>query len=289
MKAVHDATLYLKTHGWGTSGIGRLLSETDLPLIRHREAVVGKRPRGILSGFLVVVPGGPTAWIPPALNSVIPVRMRLREDLRLGGCIASAYAHEGEYVVEDMLVWKDEPVFYCKAFPERWAHVREFFGALKHDTVLQGGRLRAATYWLPSAIIVPDAHSVVEWVPYAPHQKRLIYVSERVPQVRPEKAVRPVLSERAERTERAEKTERTVAVRKVEPIHEVVARKDLAGPDVFQLWRGTSHLGQALVRTLAVSKALRTFSPDNQDIPVTVELNKAFSKWEITGVKNRAP
>lgn len=247
------ADAYLSAHGWSMKrGIGRLFTDSDLPLIRTKEAVVGKRPRGILSGFLVVVPGGGGVWFPPSHVSV-PLRMRLKEEVRKGGFIASAYFYKGDYVVEDMLVWRDEPVFYYKTFPERWKHVQEFFYALAPDSVLQGGRILPASYTLPSA--VSSENGIIEWIPFAPNQKRLLVIPQ------PAKATPP-----------------KAAVAK----ESVVARKDAAGPDVYQLWRGASHLGQALVRTLAVSKALRTSTAP--DIPVAVELNKAFAKWEITAV-----
>jgi len=248
--------------------------DSDLPLIRTKEAVIGKRPRGILSGFLVVVPGGRGAWVLDTQDPV-PLRMRLTEEVRRGGFIASAYFHKGDYVVEDMLVWKDEPAFYCKAFPERWAYVQEFFRALRPDSVLQGGRLVPASYTIPSA--VESTEGVTEWVPFSPNQKRLIFVPERV------------VPQKGTATAATAATKNTVALSvlpsKRPPVSEpVFARRDPAGPDVYQLWRGKSHLGQALVRTLAVSKALRTAVPSDLGLPVSVELNKAFAKWEITGV-----
>jgi len=267
-----DAERYADNHGWmGSSkkhvGVCRLFSEGDAPLIRVKEAVIGVRPRGILSGFLVIVPDskGTATFIPNSLsanNGSHSFRLRLHQDIRTTGCIASAYMNKDELVVEDMLVWKDEPAFYCKTFPERWAYVQQFFSALSPDPALQRCRIRAAIYSLPTSVVSPPPYSVVEWVPFAPNQRRLIMVPEREAPV-------------------SKVSEKKIIEKKV-PIEEpVLARRDAVGPDVYQLWRGTSHLGQALVRTMAVSKALRLCPGDA--IPVKVEYHKAFSKWEIVG------
>jgi len=252
--------------------------DSDLPLIRSKEAVIMKRPRGILSGFLVVVPGGRGAWV-LGTEDPVPVRMRLIEEVRRGGFIASAYFHKGDYVVNDMLVWKDEPSFYCKTFPERWAYVQEFFRALRPDSVLQGGRLVPASYTIPSA--VESVEGVTEWVPFSSNQKRLIFVPERI--VSPKAATVPP---KAAASATAKNTVAPPVLPSKRPTDSepVFARRDPAGPDVYQLWRGKFHLGQALVRTLAVSKALRTAAPSDLGLPVSVELNKAFAKWEITGL-----
>jgi len=266
-----DAERYVDNHGWmGTSkkhvGVCRLFSEGDIPLIRVKEAVIGVRPRGILSGFLVIVPEskGTATFIHNTLTNKesYSFRLRLCEELRKTGCIASAYMNKDEIVVEDMLVWKDEPVFYCKTFPERWSYVQQFFSALATDSALQRCTIRAATYALPTTVTAVPNHSVVEWVPFAPNQRRLVVVPDRTLEVKPvEKAV-------------IEKV-----VKKVLKDEPVVARRDAVGPDVYQLWRGSTHLGQALVRTMGVSKSLRLCP--GESIPVKVEFHKVFSKWEI--------
>jgi hypothetical protein len=146
---------------------------------------------------------------------------------------------------------------------------------LRPDSVLQGGRIIPASYTIPSA--VESIESVIEWVPFSPNQKRLIFVPERV--VSPKAATVPPKAATV-----PPKAVPVVASKRPPVSEPVLARRDPAGPDVYQLWRGKSHLGQALVRTLAVSKALRTAVPSDLGIPVSVELNKAFAKWEITGL-----
>lgn len=250
-----------------------------MEMVRRKEAAVGLRPRGILSGFLVIVPGskGLLTFIPPAAEKASPFlfRARLHPDITTYGCVLSAYRNKGEIVIEDVLVWREDPVFYCKSFPERWSLVSRFFDCVKNDPELQGVSLVPAVYRLPSTISTPDAHSVVEWVPFEANQRRLILVPVAVPtnavsQAKPGTAPAP----------------KPVAAPAPKPgtqsRDEVVARKDPVGPDVYQLWRGTTSLGQALVRTLSVSKALRLSTTES--IPVSVAFHKGFSKWEVVGV-----
>jgi hypothetical protein len=271
--------------------------------VRRKEAAVGLRPRGILSGFLVIVPGckGLVTFIPPAVDKATPFlfRVRLHPDITTYGCILSAYRYKGELVIEDVLVWREDPVFYCKSFPERWALVRHFFDGVKNDPELQGVSLVPAVYRLPSAVSTPDAHSVAEWVPFEANQRRLILVPAAVPTIAVTQAkpvalstAKPVALSTAKHVALsaakpvALSTAKHVALSAAKPVpqsrDEVVARKDPVGPDVYQLWRGATSLGQALVRTLGVSKALRLCTAES--IPVSVAFHKGFSKWEVVGV-----
>ena len=274
--AAATANAYCSHQGWtSASGIARLCKEEDVGKMRTQEAAVGVRPRGILSGFLVIVPGskGQAAFLPPSAEKAAPILFRLRAhpDLFKYGCVLSAYRHKGTLVVEDALVWREEPVFYCMKFPERWALVHRFFRALCADRVLQGVDLVAATYTVPSAVTVPEAHSVVEWVPFEPNQRRLVVV--------PSTLVRPAVETSKDRAEKPRPVA-TATVATAAP--DVVARRDPVGPDVYQLWRGSTSLGQALVRTLTVSKALRLY--EGESVPVSVAFHKGFSKWEVVGI-----
>ena len=187
-------------------------------------------------------------------------------------------------MIEDALVWREDPVFYCKSFPERWSLVSRFFDCVKNDPELQGVSLVPAVYRLPSTISSPDAHSVVEWVPFEANQRRLIVVPVTVPTMAVPQA-KPVPAP-APKPVTAPAPIKPVAAPAPKPgtqsRDEVVARKDPVGPDVYQLWRGTTSLGQALVRTLSVSKALRLSTAEA--IPVSVAFHKGFSKWEVVGV-----
>ena len=235
----------------------------------------------------MIVPGckGLVTFIPPAVDKATPFlfRVRLHPDITTYGCILSAYRYKGELVIEDVLVWREDPVFYCKSFPERWALVRHFFDGVKNDPELQGVSLVPAVYRLPSAVSTPDAHSVAEWVPFEANQRRLILVPAAVPTIAVTQA-KPVALSTAKPV--ALSTAKHVALSAAKPVpqsrDEVVARKDPVGPDVYQLWRGATSLGQALVRTLGVSKALRLCTAES--IPVSVAFHKGFSKWEVVGV-----
>jgi hypothetical protein len=120
MELMTDAVAYCNHQGWtGTAGTARLCKEDDMEMVRRKEAAVGLRPRGILSGFLVIVPGckGLLTFIPPAAEKASPFlfRARLHPDITTYGCVLSAYRNKGEIVIEDVLVWREDPVFYCKS------------------------------------------------------------------------------------------------------------------------------------------------------------------------------
>ena len=57
------------------------------------------------------------------------------------------------------------------------------------------------------------------------------------------------------------------------------------GPDVYAVYKGETRLGLALVRTLAISKALRlAMTPGVASVAINAEHNKTFDKYEVLGV-----
>ena len=61
---------WLGNYGWGARGknlgISRMFSDNDMSIIRREKLVASYRPRGILSGFLAVVPSlGHAVYLPP--------------------------------------------------------------------------------------------------------------------------------------------------------------------------------------------------------------------------------
>ena len=70
------------------------------------------------------------------------------------------------------------------------------------------------------------------------------------------------------------------------PGETVFKLKKEMGPDVYSVWRGEERLGLGLVRTLAISRALRL--ADLENITVAAIHNKQFDKWEIQSVLTEA-
>jgi hypothetical protein len=247
-----------------------MCGEQDMNILATQTYVASFRPRGIISGFLAVIPSlGFAVFLPPVASRTQPFRIRMRLDSNLyeEGAVFSAYVTGGRanqsIVVEDILVFKGKSVWFTSVFQERWAILKDFLGHMwQPDTVYQGIPIRFASY-VPldslSEATVPDDTSVIEFVPNATNQKRLIWI--------PPKAA-PVAS-----------------------ATQLTARKETgSGPDVFMIYRGSEKLGQALVRTLAISKELRAAfaaaatAATTNEVAVNAVQNRQFDKWEILGL-----
>lgn len=269
------AESYIASYGWGASGkhmsIGRILADNDVAHLSRGRYFTATRPRGLLSGFLAIVPNdtGRGVFLPNPLARTAPMvlRLRLSDAVRAQGAVFSAYVTKDRQVyVEDVLVWNQTPVWSTRTFSDRWEMLRSFFADhFTQDEALQGGaKVCPVVYGTLHDIqqTPPMPNTVVEFVPNAPAQKRFIWLvpaaaPAQAPAAAPAAAVAPML-----------------------------AKKDTgAGPDVYSVWRGEERLGQALVRTLAVSRALRLAMSDASiAVPVRGEWNAQFGKIEILAV-----
>lgn len=270
MEWLRVAEEWLGNYGWGARGknlgISRMFSDNDMSVIRREKLVASYRPRGILSGFLAVVPSlGHAVYLPPIAaktSGPMRIRMRLSEDLLSSGAVFSCYmTRERKIILEDTIVWRNEPVWHTKTFAERWALMKEFAAHhWKQDAVLQTLQFDFAKYTSIDLLGEPEPHSVVEFIPNKAGQKRIIWI--------PAKEMPPPTN--------------TIVTEKQGSENAFVVKRDV-GPDVYSIWRNGAKLGQALVRTLATSRALRTAV--GEEIPVVAEWNKQFEKWEVTGLK----
>lgn len=269
MQWVEQAEEFAGQHGWGARGkqigISRMFHDSDLTVLAHHSFVGALRPRGIISGFLVVVPGSSIAvYLPPIAAKMSPQQIRIRIDTNVStqGAVFSAYMTRDStgskaLMIEDILVWGGKSIWYTLPFMERWKTLNEFFTKqFQQDTKLQRCVIRPQTYLSLKSIVEPDEKQVLEFTPNQKGQKRIIWM-----------AVRSVTKPQDEA---------------------ILAKKEVgAGPDVFILYKGGVRLGQALVRTLAVSKLLRAaFTSSVEEVPVFANFHKQFEKWEIVDVKN---
>jgi hypothetical protein len=263
MDWINKTEEYAGTNGWGARskfiGISRMLNDSDLTHIQNNKMVSSVRPRGIISGFLAIVPTlGYAVFLPPVAAKMGPqrIRMRISDELKQHGAIFSAYMTKSEnsktLVIEDILLWNTQPMWFTKRFEERISTMKIFTQHFKQDTLLQGCKIVFAKYNSWSETVEPDAKHVLEFVPNQASQKRLIWMKPK------EEALQSVLT----------------------------ARKEVgAGPDVFMIYKDGQKLGQALVRTLVVSRLLRAALTEHKtETPVTAEFNKQFDKWEITDI-----
>jgi len=264
---------YIGNSGWGargkTLGISRMYAENgaDKALIRKEKVVASLRPRGILSGFLAVVPNlGYAVYLPPIAAKMGPQRIRLRlsQTVLNDGAIFSAYYNKTrQLVIEDVLTWQGTAVWQTKPFRERWERIVAEFAAnhFKPMLELQGTEIVLAKYTSVNLIQAqePDANQVVEFVLNTPNTKRIIWIP---PKAEPAPVTQPA--------------------KEPVPGADIFKVKKEIGPDVYSVWRGEERLGLGLVRTLAISKALRLANLD--EIAVVAEHNKQFDKWEIKTV-----
>ena len=270
MDWVATAEEFCGSYGWGARGkyigVSRMFTDADKSALTRSKLVASHRPRGILSGFLAIVPAlGYAVYLPPIAAKMGPLRIRMRvsEELKNEGAIFSAYVTRGSeraMIIEDILVWKNKSVWFTTEFAERWNSIMNMFVVQewKNDPVLQNIPIRLATYTSIQHIVdEPDEATVIEFVPNAPNQKRLIWIPPKDS---------PVASSTANPTTAGS----TLTAR----------RESSMGPDVYSVWRGEERLGIALVRTLAVSRALRSAS---ESTPIHATWNKQFEKWEILG------
>jgi hypothetical protein len=245
---------YLTKFGIGPHGkqsISKLLQDADITFLKSDPYIVTTRPRGILSGQLVIQNGGAT-YIPPLGKQPIPLRLRLKEDVRSKNAIFSAYMDESILVLEDVMVWNDVYVL-SQGFEERWKRMEEWNRGWQPDDTLQGVSIRFAEYVPLGSLVKPEERQLLEFVPLK-KGRRLIWLPDE--------------------------TEQTAS--------EVFAARREAGigPDIFSLWRGTERVpGIALVRTLAISRQLRLYPAD--EMAVRCGWNKMFERWEILGLQKK--
>lgn len=240
-------------------GITRMFQDADVTALKSMKAVAALRPRGVLSGFLVIAPATshhPTpvcVFLPPVTGKQQPfvIRMRLADTLAKEGAIFSAYSDIGDIVLEDVLVWRGKALFQSAGFEERWMRMGEMLEMWVADEALQGCGIRFTEYVSLADVQEPGDKQVVEFIPTSPNMKRMVWVP----------------------TEDIAKSTLWIA-----------KREALVGPDIFSLWseKGEKQQHLGLVRTLAISRALRLHPVD--EFSVNAAWNKMFERWEILGI-----
>jgi len=282
MEWVNTAEEYCGRFGWGARGkyigISRMMNDNDKSALSQGTFVAAIRPRGVLSGFLAVVPGLDYAvFLPPIAAKIGPqrIRMRLSDILKEKGAIFSAYiTRDKTMVLEDVLVWQEKSVWFTEQFKQRWNNIMNTFTTdhWKEDSQLQGLSIIMATYIPLATIQEPEQGSVIEFIPNQPNQKRMIYIgSQSSP-----KTTNPTVQSSPNKNE---------IINKADSVKFTVKKEAGMGPDVYAIFKNDERMGIALVRTLVVSRALREAISDKVEmIPVSAVHNKQFDKYEVTAV-----
>lgn len=286
---IQNAENILTEYQWGAHGrflgISRMFKEEDLYYLQKGKFVASLRPRGVLSGFLVIAPTMECAvYIPPLSARIGPKCIRMRVKPFKKPTIFSVYwSNESQLLLEDVLVWDGEPVWFSKSFEIRWNVImKEFIGTwLKSDPVFQGITIECTKYQSLSTIEQPTSNTVVEFTPIDSKKKRWIWINSRI-----QKETGRVTEKATEKvTERLTENKFVKEHTRELPVssNEWIAKKESeSGPDVYSIVRSGENQGYGLVRTLAISRALRNSNAD--EIPVKVTWNSNFSKWEILEV-----
>jgi hypothetical protein len=270
---IEKAKEFCSKHGFGSNGkythISRMFNSSDLTQLQISQYVCAYRPRGILSGFLVIHPELQYAvFLPPAASKLQPQRFHVRINSQIieHGLIASAYLYNKQLIIEDLIYIDNTLVWQMHKFNERWTRLKKFVETeFRHDPFLQNGiTLSCASYMSLNALVEPPEGKIVEFVPCDHGQKRLIWIPDKLSTASPA-AIRHENSN----------TNKHVAKREAG-----------MGPDVYSIYEDGTKLGTALVRTLVASRALRlAFSINHVDyVRVNTQFNKSFDKWEILDV-----
>lgn len=278
MEWVNTAEEYCGRFGWGARGkyigISRMMNDNDKSALSQGTLVAAIRPRGILSGFLAIVPNLDYAvFLPPIAAKIGPqrIRMRLSDTVKEKGGIFSAYiTREKTMVLEDILVWQEKSVWFTEPFKQRWNNTMNSFVTehWKEDSLLQGLNMTLATYMPLAAIQEPEQGSVIEFIPNQPNQKRMIWIG----------------SQTTQKNLQITPTNTSISSNKTD-IKFTVKKEAGMGPDVYAIFKNEERMGVALVRTLVVSRALRSAVADKAEmIPVSAVHNKQFDKYEIVSV-----
>lgn len=316
MEWVSVAEEYCGMFGWGARGkyigISRMLGDGDKNQLTRGKVFASTRPRGILSGFLTIVPSlGYAVYLPPIAAKIGPqrIRMRISEKRMRSGAIFSAYTtRDRKLVIEDVLVWDNQSVWTNTPFEQRWNRlVKEFFTSeyINDVYIQQGLTVEPAKYVSLTQLKEPDGFSVVEFVPDIPNHKRLIWMApkgdasynnangprEIVHRANNTHSVAQAKTATQAKTDGNTNgsdggvanvateafTDHTIAAK-------YVRRETAMGPDVYSVWNKDTkeRIGISLVRTLAVSRKLRAVK--KEEIDAVLEWNRQFDKWEIVDV-----
>ncbi len=161
----------------------------------------------------------------------------------------------------------------------------------KADPVLQGCTVELATYTALSALAEPTEKQVVEFVPDDPGNKRLIWKAPDGVAVAVAAPVPPTISSTCSFTSGVVATTTATAAATATTAPGFVAKKEAGmGPDVYAVYKnGVERVGLALVRTLAISKALRlAITAEKTEVPIKAVFNKTFEKYEVLEVLSAA-
>jgi hypothetical protein len=184
---------------------------------------------------------------------------------------ATLSAKERKLRLEDVLMWKGRDLSDKETFTQRWQLARQWLEhyCIMDSRLLSGLDLELAP-WQPLAAVHPDG--VWEFQSDSPG-RRLMWIARYADSANSSPALGPMPPPIV-----APKMEELTG-----PVIAVATRA--AGPEQWMLSSSDGmDLGRALVRTMAVSGAMRSVKAGS--VRVEVEWCSAFQKWEICGLES---
>ena len=235
------------------------------------------------SGLVVVWPAmkccvyisgdAPTQKRPEPRVALLRIRIDpqfLSDDVGLTVFSATLSSATRRLTLDDTLLWKGRRIFETETFSKRWNRAVQW---VEHycllDPRLMGGLEIEMAQWEPLDHLRPEKSWELQ--PDEIGRKRLLWIANHSSQ-----EAGPAASMQGQIASAAPVLETGPLVAK--------AMRD-SGPEQWLLSTGDgTALGKALIRTLAVSTALRSAKTDG--LHVEVSWNRVFQKWEILGLSD---
>jgi hypothetical protein len=296
-----------------------MLDSKKLSVLKHSQMYVAKRPGTARTGYLCFYnPLKVAIFVEDAeKNRNLPedkqraprvAILRMRHSPSVydnGGTIfaATLVVSDSTLFLEDILIWKGANVWQTNPFSERWNMLKDWIeNDWCEDVTLQRGLIIKPRKPMRLDSFKTNVGDTWEFIPEDAGRRRLLWRDKRHDKV--------VLSNYPQKAPLPKETRRPVAL-VVEEIVAPAEKKGIldtyfpclpcatdgslialarkvpeAGPDVYTLYDSNKgSLGQALIRKMTISLAMRSLCTDS--VNVKVEWNSSFDKWEIADVDVR--
>lgn len=168
----------------------RMYNDYDLENFAKYKYFAKYRPRGVLSGLLIIKDKtSPIEFIQQNKAKLI-MRFRFDESLtEKGPIIFYAYLTQGsekhsqKLIIEDLFLYENVNYFQTRNFDDRWKIIQTIFTNPKlfvQDTIISNNiKIECAVYYSVSELKKPEENFVLEMVPNNKNMKRIIILLEK--------------------------------------------------------------------------------------------------------------
>jgi len=270
----------------------RLDPERAKPIIQRGPFYVMENEGKAEPGFLVFLPGKPAIYMQirrggQGERKWMGCILRMRVSTTVSDCGGTVLVATLDDVLhrlrlEDVWQWKGKQVIRTEGFSNRRVYLKEF---VEHhwvpDARLLGGIFTsiAQPLSLEQFSIKKDwtqCHSI-EFIPEMAGKRRMIWFLEA--QVKAAEAHAGLKQGRIEGAAGTTQPQQSTNLTKT-----VVAKYDSKLPDIYHIYENDILIGDASVQQLSLSRVLREKAMNTPGVNVTVEWNKEFDGYVVTGV-----